>query len=126
MACLAQKEKIDSLKKVLSGLQVSARIDCLNAISDAYICHAADSAEIFSSKVLEEAEKLNYKKGMAAAWLNLAWAGALSGHDLRTMEKQCTNAILLLEKTGEKKQLAGSWFSLACGLSSQCKIFFLT
>src|SRR5688572_27473399 len=119
--CFAQKEKIDSLKKILPALKDSAKIDCLNALSNAHIYYAADNAEIFAYKALEEAEKINYKKGMAAAWLNLAWAGALSGHDLRTMENQCTNAILLLDKTGEKKQLADAWFSLGCALSSQCK-----
>jgi tetratricopeptide (TPR) repeat protein len=121
MACFAQREKIDSLKKVLPALKDSARIDCLNALSNAHIYHAADSAEMFAHNALNEAEKINYKKGMAAAWLNLAWAGGLAGGNLMTMENYCRNAILLLDKTGEKKQLADSWFSLACALSSECK-----
>src|SRR5688500_17914260 len=119
--CFAQREKIDSLQKILPSLKDSARIECLNALSNAHIYYVADSAKIFAYKALEETEKINYKKGMAAGWLNLAWAGGLAGGDLRTMENQCKNAVLLLEQTSDKKQLADAWFSLACALSSQCK-----
>ena len=34
---LAQREKIDSLKKVLPSLHDSVRIDCLNALVEAYL-----------------------------------------------------------------------------------------
>jgi hypothetical protein len=119
--CLAQLERIDSLKNELPVLKDSAKIDCLNALSEAHVYHQTDSAKMFAQKALEEAEKINYQNGIAAAWLNLAWATGLAGGKLTTMENYCRNAILILEKTGEKKQLADSWFSLACALSSQCK-----
>ena len=117
----AQREKIDSLKHILPELKDSARINCLNELSEAHVSHQTDSAKMFAQQALKEAEKINYKKGMAAAWVNRAWAIGLSGGDLRAMENYCRNAILLLDKTREKKQLADSWFSLACALSSQCK-----
>lgn len=79
---------------------------------------------MFAQKALKEAEKIHYKKGMAGAWLNLAWAHGLSGGDLPTMESYCRKAVLLLEHTGEKEQLADAWFSLACAQSSQCKFSF--
>ena len=119
--CFARDEEIDSLKKVLPALRDSARIDCLNAISNVYIYYAADSAEMFAHKALIEAETINYKKGIAAAWINLAWADALAGGNLITMENYCRKAVALLETTSEKKQLADAWFSLACSQSSQCK-----
>ncbi|WP_160290243.1 tetratricopeptide repeat-containing sensor histidine kinase [Flavihumibacter solisilvae] len=117
----ASGENIDSLKKVLAGLKGSARIDCLNAISTDYFYHATDSAIKFAHRALNEAEKINYKIGIAAAWLNMAWADALAGGNLITMENHCRNAVALLETTGEKRQLAEAWFSLACAQSSQCK-----
>jgi tetratricopeptide (TPR) repeat protein len=119
--CFAQNKEIDSLKNLLLSRSDTARIDCLNALSKAYVYHQTDSAKMYTQKALKESEKINYKKGIAAACLNLAWATGLSGGDLMTMENYCQNAILILEKTGEKKQLADSWFALACALSSQCK-----
>lgn len=119
--CIGQREMTDSLRKILPALKDSARIDCLNELSTSYIYHEASSAKMFAQEALKEGEKINYRKGMAAAWLNLAWATGLTGGNLITMENYCRNAVLLLDKTGEKKQLADSWFSLACALSSQCK-----
>lgn len=117
----AQREKIDSLKKVLAGLKDSARIDCLNELSKTLVNSETGSAEMFAQLAMNEAEKIKYKKGIAVAWCNLAWAHGLSGGDLPTMESYCRKAVLLLEHTGEKEQLADAWFSLACALSSQCK-----
>ena len=87
---LAQREKIDSLKNVLPALKDAARIDCLNALSKAHVCHQTDSSKMFAQKALEEAEKINYQKGFADAWLNLARTTGLSGHDLRAMGMQIT------------------------------------
>ena len=40
-----QREKIDSLKKVLPSLHDSARIDCLNGLSGAYLNYNRDTAQ---------------------------------------------------------------------------------
>jgi tetratricopeptide (TPR) repeat protein len=121
---LAQTANIDSLKKALSTAKGSAQIDCLNGLSKALVHHQTGSAETFAQEALKEAEKINYKKGMAGALINLAWAHGLSGGDLPTMESYCRKAVLLLENTDEKEQLADAWFSLACAQSSQCKFSF--
>jgi hypothetical protein len=70
---LAQTANIDSLKKALSTVKGSAQIDCLNGLSKALVHHQTGSAETFAQEALKEAEKINYKKGMAGALINLAW-----------------------------------------------------
>src|SRR4051812_6307424 len=101
--CFAQKEKIDSLERILPGLKDSARIDCLNELSNCYIYNEASSAAVFAQQALKEGEKVNYKNGMAAAWLNLAWANGLAGGNIITMENYCRNAISLLTNPEQKK-----------------------
>ncbi len=76
----AQTKTIDSLKKVLTSLHDTARINCLNTLSKYYcnynqaIPHYArtDSAELCVNEAYAEAENLNYKLGMGEAYLNLA------------------------------------------------------
>src|SRR5436190_23570821 len=63
---------IDSLKNVLPLLHDSERVDCLNALSEAYIGSQPDwfdrtpsktefdTSEIFAIKALEEAKKISY------------------------------------------------------------------
>ena len=73
-----QIQTIDSLKKILPSLHDSARVDCLNTISEKYIGlpiwfaplpakTEMDTAEIFIQQALEEAKKINYFYGIARA-----------------------------------------------------------
>ena len=121
ISSFAQREKIDSLKNVLPALKDSERIDCLNAISHAYIWVETDSARLFATQALDEAVTLNYIKGMAVSNNNLAWITRLLADDYPLMEMYCKKAIALLEKTGYKEQLAYSWFLLGCSFAAQSK-----
>src|SRR6478672_3412735 len=70
---------IDSLKKILPSLQGGTRIDCLNALGEAYVGSQPDwfdrtpsktefdTAKSFTLKALEEAKKINYNYGIAKA-----------------------------------------------------------
>ena len=76
-ACFAQREKIDSLKKILPSLKDSGRVDCLNALSESYLKlnspvwptpgqnTIGDTAANYASLAYEEALKLNYEHGIA-------------------------------------------------------------
>src|SRR3954468_6778468 len=70
--CFAQREQIDSLKKVLPSLKDSARIDCLNALSKKYIITQIDTSQLVAEQALNEAEKLNYIAGEGEAYYNVA------------------------------------------------------
>ncbi len=60
LSCVAQQEKIDTLKKVLLVLNDSPRINCRNALSSAYSLYKTDSAEIFAKQDFGEAQKDQY------------------------------------------------------------------
>jgi hypothetical protein len=51
VVCFAQREKIDSLKKVLPTLKDSARINCLNTLSNAYILSNKINSQILGAQV---------------------------------------------------------------------------
>ncbi|MBA4141228.1 MAG: hypothetical protein H0X70_12180 [Segetibacter sp.] len=55
VSSFAQRKQIDSLKNVLPALKDSARINCLNALSNAYIWVKADSAKLLATQALKEA-----------------------------------------------------------------------
>ena len=64
--CLAQREKIDSLRKILPALHDSDRIDCLNALCRAYKEIGEDYAAIWSAKELlqtaQQTGAIQYKR----------------------------------------------------------------
>ena len=71
--CPAQRDKIDSLQKILPSLKDTARIDCMNELSFHYIrLLIRDSSECFETASYEESKKLNYIHGIAAATSNQA------------------------------------------------------
>jgi len=121
VSSLAQREQIDSLRSVLPALKGSERIDCLNALSNAYIWSDADSARSLATQVLKEAETQHYIKGMANAYNNLAWMTRLLADNYPGMEMYCKKAIALLEETRDEEQLAYSWFLLGCAFAAQSK-----
>ncbi|CAN5421630.1 hypothetical protein BH20BAC1_BH20BAC1_07540 [soil metagenome] len=57
--CFAQREKIDSLKNILPLLKDSARINCLNKLSETYHWFETDSAAMYAKQALKEADALD-------------------------------------------------------------------
>ena len=76
---LSQREKIDSLKKTLPSLHDSARVDCLNALCEAYLRVnepvrpvqyrniVGDTAADYAKLAYEEAPDPTNKNSMKAA-----------------------------------------------------------
>jgi tetratricopeptide (TPR) repeat protein len=96
VGCFGQSEKIDGLKKLLPTLRDTSLVNCLNALSSSYIEIHTDSALLFSSKALSEAERINYVKGKASAYYNLAFNERLVG-TYPAMEEYATKAVNFLE-----------------------------
>lgn len=64
--------KIDSLKKVLkTQTEDTVRVNTLNKISNEVVSSNQSEAEQFARKALRLARKLNYRKGIAAAYHNI-------------------------------------------------------
>lgn len=121
--CLGQREKIDGLKKLLPTLKDTSLVNCLNELSSSYIEIHTDSALLFASNAILEADKINYVKGKALAYHNLGLNERIVG-TYPAMEEYCTKAVALLEGTKRDKdelQLAKSYELLGLSKWAQGK-----
>ncbi len=89
-----EKQLIDSLKKRSLILQGADKVDCLNSLSEKISRsnitnwkQKADSVYKFAAIALEEAKKIDYKKGIAYSLTLLANSEYLRGIDLRINKK---------------------------------------
>jgi tetratricopeptide (TPR) repeat protein len=126
------QKNIDSLKKILPSLHDSARIDCLNRLSEAYVGLPDwfnspptkvqfDTAEIFVSKALDEAQKINYTYGIAKA-LSLKAEIVFEGNsNYPEAEKISREAISFYKKTTNKTGLNRAYWRLGTALHAQSK-----
>jgi len=77
--------KIDSLKKVVPGLNGKAKVDCLNTIVDQYQIMdednqmQIDSAGPYARQAYNNAIKIGYKRGLGYAYLKLSYINILWG-----------------------------------------------
>jgi len=93
--CLGQGERIDGLKKLLPTLKDTSLVNCLNELCSSYIELHTDSALLFASQAILEAEKINYAKGKALAYYNLGFNERIVG-TYPVMEQYCAKAVGLL------------------------------
>jgi len=127
--CFGQGENIDSLKRLLPSLHNSARVDCLNALSELYIGLPSwfnpaptrsnlDTAEIFNGQAGEEAKKSNYIFGMARASA-LKAEMAFENSNYPQAEILSREAISLYRQTPNKKGLNRTYWRFGTTLHSQ-------
>ena len=137
----AQTEKIDSLKKALPLLSDSARVNCLNELSEVYIKFIRDTlgylamplaktstlpnfsnlASYYATVANDEALKINYVDGIAESLSYKAEIENLS-ENFPAQEKLCREAINWYRKTPNKKRLAET--HLLLGFSLYVQSFF--
>jgi len=113
-----ERFKIDSLKKLLSSLKDSARIDCLNSLGDVYIVYKEnDTAQYYTALAFTESKKINYIHGMAEAKSIEAEIGE---NFSKSIEKDY-EAIRLYGATSNKKRLPETYFYLGHVLWAQSR-----
>lgn len=126
---LCQSSPIDSLKKILTSLKDSSRIDCLNklaleyyknALPETYINVQTDSVVSFASQAFGEAEKINYTKGIADALQNLGEV-ARDRNDFVTAEKYLRQSVHLFQKIYALERYSWANLTLGWSLHVQCK-----
>src|SRR5690242_15553685 len=111
-----ERRNIDSLKKIFPSLHDSARINCLNALAEAYVglpdwFNATptkvqfDTAELFALKALEEAKKINYTYGIARALSLRAEIEFEANSNYPEAEKLGREAISFYNKTRTRRAL---------------------
>jgi hypothetical protein len=110
---------VDSLKKVLPLLNDSARVDCLNGLSEAHVYLNNDTATYYAELAYQESMKINYVHGIAEA---LSWrVRILDARDTNypLEEKLSREAIGWYRKTLNKKGLAETYLNLGGVLHAQ-------
>ena len=113
-----ERFKIDSLKKLLSSLKDSARIDCLNSLGDVYIVYKGiDTAQYYTALAFTESKKINYIHGMAEA----KSIEAEIGENFSKSIEMDYEAIKLYGSTSNKKRLPETYFYLGYGLWAQSR-----
>lgn len=113
----------------MPALKDSARVDCLNALSESYLGSLhwgsaapfrsriqIDTAEIFALQAIVEAEKINYIPGVAAAISLKAALAFTKYNNYSEAENLAREAILLYKKTPNKKRLNRTYSELGCAL----------
>ncbi|QDK79869.1 tetratricopeptide repeat protein [Spirosoma sp. KCTC 42546] len=117
----AQSQTIDSLQKLLPTLQATARIDAINALSEAFwSLRNLDSSKALAFRAAEESTACNYQLGLGEALTNLATIDYEIGNFVE-MEKRSRIAISLFTKKHAEKRLARACSLLGQAIWAQSK-----
>jgi tetratricopeptide (TPR) repeat protein len=116
--CFAQREKIDSLKKVLLTAKDTTRINCLNTLGKIYQEIQTDTALFYSHQVLSETRSLNYRKGAAEAFLVIGNVYLIRG-DYKSAEQNFRLCIYNYKNELNEDALGWAYFGLGASFSVQ-------
>ena len=120
--CLAQRDKIDSLQKILPSLKDTSRIDCMNELSAQYIrLLIRDSAEYFEALAFKQSKALGYIHGIAASVTNQSGIFEFFDNDLVKSEALARESIDWFEKTTNKSGIENAYDNLSFAIFGQSK-----
>ncbi len=109
---LSQNNSIDSLKRSLSSLKETSRIDCLNSLSNAYAYLQNDTAKMYANAAFKEASAINYKRGMGRAINSLTIIdGKCLGNNF-LMKQYSRQAIQIFNQSTDSIGLAEAYRNL--------------
>lgn len=112
--CFAQTKKIDSLKSLLPKIRSTARIECLYEVGIQYLIHhQKDSALYYERVVYEESEKINYKRGLALAYLLKATMAIHFYNDFLQTAHMAREAIQLFNQASDKRKIPIAYWQLS-------------
>ena len=118
----AQREKVDSLKKVLQSLHDTSKVDCLNELSYQYVlAERKDSATYFSNLAYKEAKKMNYIHGIAISYSRQSQIAKHFDDDFAQSEIFARESLQWFQKTRNKKGLNELYFYLIFNFVAQSK-----
>jgi tetratricopeptide (TPR) repeat protein len=115
----AQRVKIDSLKTLLSELNDSSRVDCLNSLSFAYSYLSTDTALSYCKRAFREASDLGYERGLVRALNNEARIAGHGLHDFALQEKLSREIIYRYKDIKDKEATIEAYLNLALSLFIQ-------
>jgi len=115
----AQRVKIDSLKTLLSELNDSSRVDCLNSLSFAYSYLSTDTALSYCKRAFREASDLGYERGLVRALNSEARIAGHGLHDFALQEKLSRDIIYRFKDIKDKEATIEAYLNLALALFIQ-------
>ena len=99
----AQVDTLEALQRELVKASTEeARIDLLNKLSHFYSQYSLESSEGFAHQALQQAEKIDYKRGIASANNNLGICHAVRGDYTSSLEYFIT-ALRIREQINDLK-----------------------
>ncbi len=121
-------EQIDSLKRLLSSLRDSSRVDALNQLSSMYckflnwefVYKQTDSARRYALQAGREAKQINYFKGQAVSMVRLG-ENELERDNINNAESYFRKAIPMFKKLNLLNELNWAHVQLGWILSLQCR-----
>lgn len=116
------KDHTDSLKKLLLVIRDSARVDCLNELSEQYILASdKDSAEYYAEAAFLEAKKINYIHGIAESYGRKSRIAKHFFDNFIGSESLAKESLFWYEKTSNKKDIEKVFAELWYALFAQSK-----
>ncbi|MEP6727182.1 MAG: histidine kinase [Bacteroidota bacterium] len=97
----------------------SARADCLNVLSLAYVYLHADTAKLYAQKAYAGASAINYQRGIIMSLNNNAHIAGFCLHDYPSQEKISLQTIQLYTSRTNEKALTETYMNLALALFCQ-------
>lgn len=122
ICCPAQPKIIDSLKKGLSGLTDTARVDCLNQLSYQYIlAEKKDIALHYASLAYQESKQPNYIHGIAESFSLQSQIAKHFDDDFIQSEALGKESLRWYEQTANKKGIDNLYSYLMYTVFSQSR-----
>jgi LytS/YehU family sensor histidine kinase len=116
------KQKIDDLRKQLFFLRDSAKVDCLNNLSETFILlENKDSAEHSADLAYSEAQKINYIHGIAISFCRKAQITKQFDNDFIQSELLGRESLRWFQKTSNKSGIDTLYHNLAFAVLAQSK-----
>jgi tetratricopeptide (TPR) repeat protein len=118
----APAQNVDSLKKILSVANDTNQIDCLNALSAAYILlEKKDSAEHYATQAGDKAKKLKYIHGLAVSLSRQSQIAKHFDDDFIKSEILGRESLYWYERTGNKEGINTVYDYLAFSTFAQSR-----
>ena len=113
----ADSLRIDSLRKVLTSLKGTAKVDCLNQLAISYNYSYAysdkskmDSINYYATEANKEATKIGYKKGIAFSLINLSRTQLFAAKNIPAAKKLLKEAISIGEAISNPDVLGWAYY----------------
>ena len=118
----AQRDEIDSLKKILPSLKDTGRIDCMNELSVQYTrLLIRDSAQYFEALAYNQSKALGYIHGIAVSISNQSSIFEYFDNEFVKSETLARESIGWFEKIINKNGIENAYNNLSFALFSQSK-----